>query len=656
MSEADDEFRVRLGRMGNRKARRPSSYLRRVRVAAEKTGAARSERRSAFTGSRIGRGRAEGAASAARRRSAGQRRVIVKARLVRIKGAEPGAMRTHLRYIQRDGVTREGTPGELYDAGSDQADGKAFAERAISDRHQFRFIVAPEDSAELADLKPFVRDLMRQVEADLGTRLDWVAADHFNTGHPHTHIVVRGADERGQDLVIARDYIAHGMRARASDLMTRELGPETEIEIVRKLEQEVGAERFTRLDRAILRDAEDVQLVPAARPGGDPRHHAMRMGRLRTLERMGLAAETTSGVWRLDSDMELTLRRMGERGDIMRTMQRELTATGRQCAAVDCVIFDPNRDGNRIVGRVVSEGFSDELSEHRYLIAEGIDGRTHYVELGARRAVDEPLVRDTIIEVRPRGRAGETIDRAIASIAAANDGVYSADLHREADRRASSEYVATHVRRLEAMRRAGLVERASDGHWQVGSDFLERADRFEAASRAKRPVRVVMLSWQKLEALPEATGATWLDRRLIEDGSPAMAKTGFGLEVEDALRTRRQWLVEQGLAREQGGRTVFARDLLKVLERRELANVGERISTETGLAHAEINRGGIVSGIYRRSLTLNSGRYALIENAREFALVPWRPVLERALGQVVTGRFGGEGISWSIGQKRGLGL
>ncbi|MBH9796816.1 relaxase/mobilization nuclease domain-containing protein, partial [Clostridioides difficile] len=80
-------------------------------------------------------------------------------------------------------------------------------------------------------LKPFVRDLMRQVEADLGTRLDWVAADHFNTGHPHTHIVVRGADERGQDLVIARDYIAHGMRARASDLMTRELGPETEIEI-----------------------------------------------------------------------------------------------------------------------------------------------------------------------------------------------------------------------------------------------------------------------------------------------------------------------------------------------------------------------------------------------------------------------------------------
>ena len=55
---------------------------------------------------------------------------------------------------------------------------------------------------------------MRQMEEDLGTKLDWVAADHFNTGHPHSHIVVRGRDDEGNDLVIVRDYISHGMRAR----------------------------------------------------------------------------------------------------------------------------------------------------------------------------------------------------------------------------------------------------------------------------------------------------------------------------------------------------------------------------------------------------------------------------------------------------------
>ncbi len=73
---------------------------------------------------------------------------------------------------------------------------------------------------------------MRQMESDLGTKLDWVAADHFNTGHPHSHIVVRGKDDQGKDLVIARDYIAHGIRARASELITRELGPESELEVI----------------------------------------------------------------------------------------------------------------------------------------------------------------------------------------------------------------------------------------------------------------------------------------------------------------------------------------------------------------------------------------------------------------------------------------
>ena len=194
----DDEFEVKLGRIGNRRARKATSYLRRVRQEADKAGA--SSRASVellpAAGSAAGTRKARCWPGAARAK--GQRRVVIKARIVRIKAGDAGAVRAHLRYVQRDGVTREGEPGELYDAGNDRADGKAFTERSAGDRHQFRFIVAPEDSAELADLKPFVRDLMRQMEQDLGTRLDWVAADHFNTGHPHSHIVLRGRDDEGQ--------------------------------------------------------------------------------------------------------------------------------------------------------------------------------------------------------------------------------------------------------------------------------------------------------------------------------------------------------------------------------------------------------------------------------------------------------------------------
>lgn len=130
---------------------------------------------------------------------------------------------------------------------------------------------------------------------------------------------------------------------------------------------------------------------------------------------------------------------------------------------------------------------------------------------------------------------------------------------------------------------------------------------------------------------------------------------GMGAEVESALRTRRQWLIEQGLAREQGGQVRYARDLLRTLEARELSRTAANISARAGLEHLEVKTGDSLTGRYKRMLTLNSGRYALIERSHDFALVPWRPVLERARGQMVTGSVGGEGISWSIGIKRGIG-
>ncbi|WP_426413436.1 relaxase/mobilization nuclease RlxS [Bradyrhizobium ganzhouense] len=654
MREIDDEFEVKLGRIGNRRAGRTASYLRRVRQEASQVGAS-ARAGSSFTGGRIGRGRAQGTVLAGRGRSQGQRRVVVKARIVRIKAGDIGAVRAHLRYVQRDGVTREGAPGELYDANNDRADGKDFTERSAGDRHQFRFIVAPEDSAELADLKPFVRDLMRQMEQDLGTRLDWVAADHFNTGHPHTHIVLRGKDGEGSDLVIARDYIAHGFRSRAAELITRELGPETEIEVVRKLQQEITAERFTRLDRSILRDAPGRALDQGALSGREPAWQTARIGRLRTLERMGLADETEPGRWRIDPELEPKLRRMGERGDIIKTMHREMAAAGVTRAAGDYAIFDPQGSAHRLVGRVVGEGFADELTERRYVVIDGVDGRTHYAEIGALSANEEVPVRNTILELRARVAEPRAIDRTIAEIAGRHGGIYSDRLHRELDPKASGEFVGSHVRRLEAMRREGMVSRLSDGTWGVGKDYLDQALRYEELQRSRNPVRVAVLSWQRLEDLPQALGATWLDRKLVGKEPDGLASTGFGAEVETALRARRQWLIEQGLAREEGGQVRFARNMLDTLEARELARTAADISARTGLEHVDAKAGDKVSGVYRRMLTLNSGQFALIERSHEFVLVPWRPVLERALGQLVTGQVGGEGISWSIGIKRGIG-
>ncbi|MCK1716628.1 DUF3363 domain-containing protein [Bradyrhizobium sp. 141] len=466
---------------------------------------------------------------------------------------------------------------------------------------------------------------------------------------------MRGKDDQGQDLVIARAYISHGLRARAADLITRELGPETEIEATRKLQQEVTAERFTRLDRALLRDAPEGALELSAMPARDSVWQAARIGRLRTLERMGLAEETGPGQWRIDAALEAKLRRMGERGDIIKTMHRELAAAGLSRAAGGYTIFDAGPSSQRLVGRVVGEGFADELRERRYVVVDGIDGRTHYAEINSLDGQDEPPVRNTVIELSSPAAEPRQIDRTIAKVAAANDGRYSDQLHRQFDPQASSEYVASHVRRLETMRQQAMVSRLSDGTWAVGEDHLDRALQYEIHQRAPHPVRVAVLSWQRLEDLPQAVGATWLDRQLVAKTREAPGPTGMGAEVEAAMRTRRQWLIEQGLAREQDGQMRYARDLLRTLEARELSRAAADIATRTGLEHLDVNAGDTLTGVYRRMLTLNSGRYALVERSRDFALVPWRPVLERARGQLVTGSVGGEGISWSIGIKRGIG-
>jgi hypothetical protein len=210
-------------------------------------------------------------------------------------------------------------------------------------------------------------------------------------------------------------------------------------------------------------------------PARYPVWQAARMGRLRTLDRMGLAKEIGPGHWRIDAGLEAKLRRMGERGDIIKTMHRELAAVGISRAADSYAIFDPERGDQRLVGRVVGEGFSDKLRERRHMVLDGLDGRTHYAEIGSLSGQDEAPVRNTIVEIRSRNGGPRVVDRTIATIAAAHDGRYSERIHRGFDRQASGEFVASHVRRLEAMRREGMVSRLADGSFMVGEDHLDRA-------------------------------------------------------------------------------------------------------------------------------------------------------------------------------------
>ena len=419
-----DDFHIKTGRSrshGTGVNPRSPPFVRQVETAIRKAGGNpnRIGRGPAAAGGRKGEGsgrfnaRGRGAKVVAsfpkdgggwQRNSAGRfrsRRVIVKARVVKLnpqrgsrgpkmRGTTSKAADAHLRYLERDGVTRDGEKGRAYSAIENEADGRAFIERGREDRHQFRFIVAPEDAGEMGDLRGFTRDLMRQMEKDLDTRLDWIAVDHHNTGHPHTHIIVRGVTDDGKILNIAGDYIAHGVRHRASELVTLELGHQSEIEVARKLASEVDAERLTRLDKMLIAEQRD-QGVIDLRPGEgssylvrENRH--LMISRAKRLEHYGLATETEPGRWVISGEAEATLKELGERGDIIKTMHRALADHGlAEERGVSQYVPHGSRTAEPVIGRVLGKGLAgDEMGERVYLVVDGVDGRVHH--LGVRRS------------------------------------------------------------------------------------------------------------------------------------------------------------------------------------------------------------------------------------------------------------------------------
>jgi type IV secretory pathway VirD2 relaxase len=385
MTTRDDDLRVRPGRInhGNRGGKRPQTFVGEVMRAAKRAGHVGDSFRSSQGRSRSRFGCGRRAAVSIQLRS-NSRRVVMKARVVRHQGSRfrSAPLSKHIKYLKREGVTRAGEDARMFDARSDVADERAFTERCKDDRHHFRFIVSPEDAAELESLRAFTRELLDDVERDLGTKLDWIAVDHWNTDNPHVHVLIRGRTDDGQDLVISRAYISRGFRDRAAERVTMELGPRSEREIQSALEKEVEAERWTSLDRALRNIADEGAGIADLRPGApdlDPELRRLMLGRADKLERLGLAERVAPARWTLKPGLEPTLRDLGIRGDIIKTMHRVMTGAGREPDVAGFALHGDN-PSDPVLGRLVERGLHDELKGSAYAIVEGIDGRTHHLQ------------------------------------------------------------------------------------------------------------------------------------------------------------------------------------------------------------------------------------------------------------------------------------
>jgi type IV secretory pathway VirD2 relaxase len=650
----DTKFTPKLGRIRSKGGKKAKRFLHQVLAATALAGGVGGKKMSSFTGARLGRGASVARIVASRDKLAGyrSRRGIVKARIVRLGGKGLANAHAHLRYVERDGTTRDGDPAMLYSRDNDKIDGKAFLERGQSDRHQFRFIVSAEDGDQYDDLKPLTRTLMQQVEKDLGTKLDWVAVDHFNTGHPHSHIILRGVDDRGKDLIIARDYLGAGMRTRLEQIVERDLGPRTTLEVENRLRHDISAERLTSIDRGLLRDMDSERVVTSQHR--NPMFQSLRAGRLEKLGQLGLAEDIGSGRWQLADELDAKLRALGERGDVIKALNRTLKAKGLDRSSREQRLHHlPGSIDNPIIGRVIARGLSDEYRNRHYLIIDGIDGHVHYVDIGKGEAV-VPIPENAIVEITPRSGGVRESDHTIAAVAAANQGRYDIDAHLAYDPIASERFAESHVRRLEAMRRARAgIEREADGSWTISPDHIEKVAAYEAKLVRDRPVIVNTLSSLSLDAQRQFDGATWLDQELVSDTPAPVYNARFGKEVKAAIAQRRQWLMSQGLSEKDDiGLWKRTPKMLDSLRRRELLRVAGQLSSELGLIFVERRNGDRIDGIVKRHIDLAQGRFALIEKSQEFTLVPWRDVLEKQIGKQVGGIMRDGGVSWTIGRGR----
>ena len=656
------------------------------------------------------------------------RRAIVKVRVVKLRNAKSSVSRGHLAYLQREGAgveraegldgSAELTPtrGQLY--GQEEGveiDGRDFVARSQEsfdgrgDPHQFRIMLSPEDGAELArvngdgtpNLKQTTRALMAQMEEDLGTRLDWVAVDHFDTAHPHTHIIARGVTHDGKGLNIAGEYISRGIRGRLEEELTRELGWKSELAIQQEMKRDMSAMRVTTADRHIadgmdkLTNTIDLRAGASAAtfPANSSMNRHILIGRMRHLKSMGLATQIDSGRWHIEKDAFKTLGQIEQREqltkDIHGAMERAHIKRpirlndGREN-------YDGSLSNRRIIGRVIAKthGYDEGMDANQKgggkvrFIIDGSDGYVSTVETGMDTRAGEAAKVGSIIEVSPPSL--RTVDRNIQAIATGKDyhgkphnglvghyAIATSGPEDWMDGRGSrgAAHMRAHRLRLATLVKAGVVQVASkdkDGdpnEWRVPEDFEEKAISLDLKQGRASGVKV--LSVHDLDAQLASPGATWLDRSHVSWGRGDMdgistKNSAFAKDLDTAFQQRREWLIERGYAElrqdEQKTSIIYKRGYLKALETEGFNAATQKLESMTGKAHIAAQAGRLIEGTVAQKYELTQGPHAMIETQRAFYLVPWESHHSQKWGKRIKGRvLSGGGIDWETGRARGIG-
>ncbi|MGA6970385.1 MAG: DUF3363 domain-containing protein [Candidatus Binatus sp.] len=331
----------------------------------------------------------------------------------------------HGRYLAREGGQREDAKGLGFDSTRDDINLSQLLAgwQKAGDPRLFRIIVSPENGAVM-ELKEHARELVAQMERDLGTRLEWAAIDHHDTDNPHVHILIRGITEAGNALSIDRNYIKSGIRDRSQEIASRELGLRVERDILESRARVVTRDQFTEIDRALIGRADARNIVTfndgPQRNDAARERQAQNVARLGFLECIGLARQLNQFSWQISPDLEQTLRQHQLSIDIIKTRARHLDQIHDRQAPLHVTELKP---GEQVTGRVIGTGLENETTDRRYLMIEGNDGRLHYIRqtpaIEKARGEDRLRIGET---VTLSGREFEKNGRKVAYVQVAEHG------------------------------------------------------------------------------------------------------------------------------------------------------------------------------------------------------------------------------------------
>ena len=287
-----------------------------------------------------------------------------------------GQWRAHGRYIARESSRPDRKNRGLgFDVAREDVDvpKSLGAWQKAGDPVLWKLVVSPENGDRM-DLRQHARDLLGQMERDLETRLEWVAVEHDHNARPHLHIALRGVREDGSRLGLPDQYLKHGIRARSSELATRELGPRTRRDHLRSREAAIEARHVGLLDHEIERRAGDERTLDfrSEPPPGTRESQVWR--RLEVLEELGLATRQGRR-WHVAEDLKPALRTVQRTRDLQRSLRDPEISLSERDSRIRWTTLG---DGERLTGRFAG-AVLDEVTERTQLLVEGTDGILHVV-------------------------------------------------------------------------------------------------------------------------------------------------------------------------------------------------------------------------------------------------------------------------------------